>query len=86
MTGFADLQETNSIDITCHFSGSPAKLEITFADRGIPYDPMKKKKPANGEADERSIFMLKESMDDIKYHCENGQNILTITKTLQPAE
>ena len=47
---------------------------------------MKKKKPANGEADERSIFMLKESMDDIKHHCENGQNILTITKTLQPAE
>ncbi len=88
IASYAYPQGTSTCDITCHFSGSPANLEITFADKGVPYDPLKKKDPnTNLSVEERSvgglgIFMVKKSMDDMRYRYENGQNILTITKTL----
>ena len=63
-------------------------VDITFKDSGIPYDPLAKEDPdITLSAEERSIgglgiFMVKKSMDDVKYKHEGGKNILTITKKL----
>ena len=64
------------------------QISITFADSGKPYNPLEKTDPdVTLSAEERSIgglgiFMVKKSMDDIRYEYKDGQNILTITKRL----
>ena len=64
-------------------------LEITFIDRGVPYDPLAKPDPdVTLSAEERQIgglgiFMVKKSMDDMRYEYRDGQNILTIIKRIR---
>jgi anti-sigma regulatory factor (Ser/Thr protein kinase) len=64
------------------------QISITFADSGKPYNPLEKLDPdVTLSAEERSIgglgiFMVKKSMDDMRYEYKDGQNILTITKRL----
>ena len=66
----------------------PMAVVITFIDKGIPYDPLKKADPNTAlSAEEREIgglgiFMVKKSMDDITYEYKEGQNILKIKKNL----
>ena len=63
-------------------------VAITFIDSGVPYDPLAKPDPdVSLSAEERKIgglgiFMVKKSMDDMKYQYRDGQNVLTITKAL----
>ena len=65
---------------------NPRGVRITFIDRGVPYDPLAKKDPdVTLSAEQRQIgglgiYMVKKSMDDIRYEYRDGQNILTITK------
>ena len=67
---------------------SPMAVVITFIDKGVPYDPLKKADPDTTlSADEREIgglgiYMVKKSMDDIIYEYKDGQNILKIKKYL----
>ena len=67
----------------------PLAVIITFIDNGVPYDPLAKADPDTTlSADERAIgglgiFMVKKTMDDITYEYKNGQNILTIKKSLK---
>lgn len=64
------------------------QVSITFTDKGKPYNPLEKTDPdITLSAEERSIgglgiFMVKKSMDDMRYEYKDGQNILTITKKL----
>ncbi len=59
---------------------------IQFTDEGIPYNPLVKEDPdVTLSAEERSIgglgiYVVKKTMDDMKYKYENEQNILTIKK------
>ena len=63
-------------------------VEITFLDRGIPYDPLARPDPdVTLSAEDRrigglGIYMVKKSMDSVSYRYEDGQNILTICKKL----
>ena len=62
---------------------------ITFEDSGVPYDPLAKADPdLSKSAEEREvgglgIFLVKKTMDDIRYEYVNGSNILTIVKGLK---
>ena len=64
-------------------------VEITFLDRGVPFDPLAKPDPdVTLSAEERKIgglgiFMVKKSMDDMRYEYRDGQNVLTIRKALE---
>ncbi len=66
----------------------PLTVEITFIDQGKPYDPLAKSDPdVTLSAEERQIgglgiYMVKKSMDDVRYRYERGRNILTIQKKL----
>ena len=61
---------------------------IIFEDSGVPYDPLAKEDPdITLSAQERAvgglgIFMVKKSMDDMKYEYSEGKNILTLVKKL----
>ncbi|MBR1742907.1 MAG: ATP-binding protein [Lachnospiraceae bacterium] len=63
-------------------------VSLTFIDNGIPYDPLAKEDPdITLSAEERQIgglgiFMVKKSMDDVKYEYKDGSNILTFSKDL----
>jgi anti-sigma regulatory factor (Ser/Thr protein kinase) len=69
-------------------SGDPVTVTITFMDHGVPYDPLAKEDPdVTLGAEEREvgglgIFMAKKIMDDVTYTYRDGQNILTLKKTL----
>ena len=62
---------------------------ITFEDSGVPYDPLAKEDPdVTLSAQDRSvgglgIFMVKKSMDDVRYAYIDGKNILTLEKKLR---
>ena len=66
----------------------PPAVEITFTDWGVPYNPLTKEDPdVTLSAEERAIgglgiYMVKKSMDDMRYEYKDGQNILTIEKKL----
>ena len=63
---------------------------ITFrmTDKGIPFDPLKKPDPdITLSAEEREIgglgiFITKKTMDSVTYAYKNGENILTMIKTI----
>ena len=64
-------------------------VSLRFADAGIPFDPLAKSDPdVTLSAEERNIgglgiYMVKKTMDDVRYLYENGQNILIIVKKLR---
>lgn len=70
------------------FIPDPLTVEITFTDRGVPYDPLAKPDPdVHLSAEKRQIgglgiYMVKKSMDDVRYQYLDGQNILTLRKRL----
>lgn len=73
-----------SVSVGCEAETGCAVLR--FADNGRPYDPTEKSDPdITLSAEERDIgglgiFMVKKTMDDIKYEYRDGFNILTIQK------
>lgn len=64
----------------------PHGVCIRFEDEGVPYNPLNKEDPdVTLSAEERGIgglgiFLVKKTMDDIRYAYENEKNILTIAK------
>ncbi|MBQ3919565.1 MAG: ATP-binding protein [Oscillospiraceae bacterium] len=74
--------------VRVEISHDPAIVDITFIDHGVPYDPLAKADPdISLSAEERQIgglgiFMVKKTMDDIKYEYKDGHNILTLIKGL----
>ena len=64
----------------------PEGISITFIDEGMPFDPLAKPDPdVTLGAMDRSvgglgIYMVKKSMDDMKYRYEDNRNMLTIRK------
>ena len=63
-------------------------VEITLIDIGKQYDPLAKPDPdVTLAAKDRTkgglgIFMVKNSMDDMKYEYKDGKNILTLKKRI----
>jgi len=64
----------------------PHGVHIQFVDEGIPYNPLNVAAPdITLSAEERKIgglgiYMVRQTMDDMRYRYENDQNILTIVK------
>ena len=70
------------------FDNESRKITFRMADKGVPFNPLKKPDPdITLSADEREIgglgiFITKNTMDSVEYAYENGENILTMTKTI----
>ena len=74
--------------MTVEHKPDPPAVKITFADSGIPFDPLNAPPPdVNLPAEERpigglGIFLVRELMDDVSYRYENGKNTLAFEKRL----
>ena len=85
---YAYTPEIGEAEILVDIKDDPKACEVTFIDSGIPFNPLEKEDPdVNLPADERAIgglgiFMVKKSMDDMRYEYKDGHNILTIRKAL----
>lgn len=64
----------------------PKAVSFTFIDEGMAYNPLEKKDPdVTLSAEDRQIgglgiYMVKKTMDDVKYEYIDGKNSLTISK------
>lgn len=71
------------------FSCKDGIAEITFADSGVPYDPLKKDDPDITLSPEEmqigglGVFIAKNNMDAISYRYENNRNVLTMSKNIR---
>ena len=76
------------IRVTVDFPGSEAKVVIAFEDNGIEFNPLEKTDPdVTLAAEDRKIgglgiFIVKKTMDDVRYERKDNKNILTIEKTI----
>ena len=79
---------TGDAKIQIEFDRDSRMFSITFADSGVPYNPLEKKDPdVTLSAEERAIgglgiYMTKKIMDDITYEYRDGQNVLTLKKEI----
>lgn len=72
-----------------HVSERPKTVTISFKDEGKPYNPLEKDDPdVTKPADEREIgglgiFIVKKTMDDLRYEYIDGKNVLTFDKIIE---
>ena len=77
---------TGNAKIQVEVTAEPFSAQRTVIDSGVPYDPLAKSDPdVTLPAEERQIgglgiFMVKKSMDDVRYEFTDGQNVLTMRK------
>ena len=70
------------------FDEGTRTMSFRMADKGLPFDPLKKPDPdITLSAEEREIgglgiFITKKTMDTVTYAYENGENILTMIKKI----
>lgn len=85
---YAYTSETGKADVTVEITDTPKTVFITFSDSGRPYNPLEKSDPdITLSAEERQIgglgiFMVKKSMDEMRYEYLKGRNNLTLVKKL----
>ena len=65
-------------------------LSLTFADRGVPYDPLSAPPPdlslplAERAPGGLGLFIVRKTMDAVAYRRDGDRNLLTLTKRLAP--
>ncbi|MBO5555566.1 MAG: SpoIIE family protein phosphatase [Oscillospiraceae bacterium] len=73
--------------VTIELDAEPGTVTIRLVDQGMPFDPMAKADPdltlptEEREIGGLGIFMVKKSMDEVRYEYRDGQNILTMKKS-----
>ena len=86
IANYAYFPKTGPVTVRVEVKKEPLSAVITFFDRGVPFDPLKKTDPdVTLSAEERGIgglgiYMVKKSMDGVHYEYKDGQNILTVQK------
>jgi anti-sigma regulatory factor (Ser/Thr protein kinase) len=84
--GFDD--DGGEVTVTLETASEPRVVSISFMDGGRPFNPLERSDPdITLSARDRKIgglgiFMVKKSMDDVRYEYREGKNILTIRKIL----
>ena len=87
IASYAYAPGTGDATVTAAVGGGTAEIE--FRDRGIPFNPLEREDPdVTLSAEQRGIgglgiFMVKKTMDSVRYRHENGENVLTIRKALR---
>ena len=86
IASYAYAPKTGRAIISAEACEDPRSITITFRDRGIHYDPLKRDDPDTTlSAEERPIgglgvYIVKTTMDDAQYRYVDGFNVLTIKK------
>ena len=80
--------DTGPATVRVEVERDPLAVVITFIDNGKPYDPLAAADPDTtlcAEAREvggLGVFLVKKTMDDVRYEYRDGKNILTIKKNI----
>ena len=80
--------KTGNVTVRVVLHKNPLAAEITFIDSGKQYDPLANPDPdITLSAKDRKkgglgVFVVKNTMDDMKYAYKDGKNVLTLTKNL----
>ena len=90
IVSYAYVSGTGEATATIQFDYDPATgcMTLVFLDNGIPYNPLKKEDPdVTLPAEKREIgglgiFLVKKTMDDMRYEYQDGQNRLTLVKNI----
>ena len=88
IASYAYDQEIGVAVVQVEMLNEPLSVEITFIDNGKQYNPLAKPDPdiTLGVKERKKgglgIYMVKNSMDDMRYEYRDGKNILTIKKNL----
>ena len=88
IANYAYAPDTGYATVRVEMLNDPQAVEITFIDSGKPYDPLEKEDPDTTLSLEdrpiggMGIFIVKKSMDAVKYEYKDGKNILTIQKKI----
>ena len=83
---YAYAPEIGMAKISMELDEAARKVQITFEDSGIPYNPLEKEDPDTTlSAEERQIgglgiYMTKTLMDEVLYDYTEGKNKLTLIK------
>ena len=83
---YAYTPDVGSATLQMSVEDEPRRFVMTFIDSGVPYDPLAKEDPdVSLPLEERQIgglgiYMVKKSMDAVRYEYTDGRNILTIEK------
>ena len=86
IASYAYAPDTGTATVRIKAESTPKGVTITLIDHGVPYDPLKKPDPdVTLSAEERKIgglgiYMVKKSMDGMRYEYRDGQNILELNK------
>ena len=85
---YAYSPEVGNATVRVETRAEPLQVIITFIDHGVPYDPLAKPDPdVTLSAEDRpigglGIYLVKKSMDLVRYTYQDGKNILSIQKNL----
>lgn len=88
IASYAYAPGTGNATVTMDYDAESGMFSLTFCDSGVPYNPLQKEDPdVNLPAEERSIgglgiFLVKKTMDDMRYEYRDGKNILTLMKKI----
>lgn len=88
IASYAYCPDEGPVTIQVTVEEAPIRVILTFIDKGKPFDPLAKKDvdvslpPEEREIGGLGIFLVKKTMDSVKYEYRNGQNILTVVKNV----
>ena len=88
IASYAYAPGTGPVTVRLTLNDDPPAANVTFIDRGVPFDPLKKEDPdVTLSAEEREIgglgiYMTKKTMDEVRYEYKDGENRLTLIKKL----
>ena len=80
-------EKTGTVTVRIEALQEENGVQLMFLDSGVPYDPLTRQDPdISAEIEERKegglgIFLVRKTMDDMKYDYKDGQNCLTIRKS-----
>ena len=78
--------DAETVTVTFDYDTEKKVVAITFTDNGRPYNPLEEAPPdvtlpaAKRKIGGLGVFMVRNTVDDIKYENRDGKNILTILK------
>ena len=85
---YAYAPNSGKATISATFDTRNRVVSFSFIDSGVPFDPLQKKDPdISQKLEDRKIgglgiYMVKQSMDNVRYEYRDGLNILTIEKKI----
>lgn len=89
VANYAYNPEVGTVTVRIEATEKPISVDITFIDKGVPYNPLEQEEPdITLSAEERpigglGIYLVKQMMDTVSYEYVNDCNVLTFRKLIQ---